>query len=121
VCLILTAGASFRQLDSAVSVEIVAGLPAESPGSSQLVVGIVQSSRGYSECRAWCALQAAPSSQGTSSALHLGLWNCHHWWICSMGPPALLVLNARAFQRAFFVRTPVLNSGFLLYVECEVI
>jgi hypothetical protein len=37
---------------SAVPVEIVAGLPAESPGSSQLVVGIDQSSRSYLERRA---------------------------------------------------------------------
>ncbi len=36
----------------AVPVEIVAGLPAESPGSSQWVVGIDQSFRGYLKCRA---------------------------------------------------------------------
>ena len=41
-----------RLISGAVQVKIVAGLPAESPGSSQLVVGIDQSSRGYSECRA---------------------------------------------------------------------
>ena len=45
---LLSSPARFRS----VPVEIVAGLPAESPGSSQLFVGINQSSQGYEECRA---------------------------------------------------------------------
>jgi hypothetical protein len=77
-------------------------LPAESPGSSQLVVGIDQSSRGCSECMACEATSVhfrLPCAQGASSALHSGLWNRQHWWICSMGPPALVVLTTKAFRK----------------------
>jgi hypothetical protein len=65
--------------------------------------------------RALCALQASPCPQGASSAVHSGLWNRQHWWICSMGPPALVVLTTRAFQRAFFFRKKCPNPGFELW------
>ncbi len=61
--MILRTGASYhRRLGSAVPVEIVAGLPAESPGTSQMVVGINQSSRCCLE--ATVCTSAFPLSSG---------------------------------------------------------
>ncbi len=116
MCLILTAASYHRRLGCAVPVDIVAGLPAESPGSSQWVVGIDQSSRGYSECRACDATsmhrRLLPVLRG-----RVQLYIRAFGTVSTGGfAPALVVLTTRAFQRVFFlfgrnVRTPVLSSG----------